>query len=67
MNHAITVGGLLLTLGAGAGALIACFGILDAFACGMSDAPSDNSSTSGCFIFGAGVVLLIGCIIGLGL
>lgn len=59
MNHSITVGGLLLTLGLIAGLLTVCIGALATFAGGMSDDPTAgaDASRTGCFIFIAGALL----------
>ena len=65
MNHAITIGGLLLTVGAFIGLLMAGFGGIIILANGMSDNTSDNSSGAGCVPLIAGIALTIGCIVGL--
>jgi hypothetical protein len=59
MNHAITVGGLLLTLGLIVGLATAAIGALMVFAGGMSDAPAEGSDASrkGCFIGLLGLAL----------
>jgi hypothetical protein len=62
MNHAITIGGLLFSIGAFVGLLMAAFGLLMVFAAGMSDASDDGTGGQGCVVFIIGVVLLIGCI-----
>jgi hypothetical protein len=65
VNHAITIGGLLLSIGAVGG--LACIGIgaLMLFAGGMSDAGDDGTATSGCAIAVAGVCVAAFCIAGL--
>ena len=61
MNHAITIGGLLGTVGLMAGLGAIGFGLLWMFAEGMSDAPSDNGK-GGCITMAAGAVLAAFCI-----
>lgn len=65
MNHAITVGGLLLTVGIMVGFFACAIGLLMAFAGGMSDAPAEGDATSkqGCIVFVCGLVLFVGCIV----
>lgn len=65
MNHAITIGGLLLTVGVIAGLAAAAIGLLMIFAGGMSDAPAagDEASKQGCIVALIGVVLLVGCLL----
>jgi hypothetical protein len=65
MNHAVTIGGLLLTLGAAAGLLAAGIGVIMFFAGAMSDDPyaADSTGKTGCVIFVIGAVALIGCIV----
>jgi hypothetical protein len=67
MNHAITVGGLLLSLGGLVGFLIAGFGALATFAGGMSDDVSagEDASRQGCFFLALGLVLMGASIWGL--
>ncbi len=59
MNHAITLGGLLLFLACVGGFVAAAFGALMTFAGGMSDAPAQGSAASsgGCLtaVIGAAV------------
>lgn len=64
MNHAITIGGLILALGMIVGLLTAAFGALMLFAGGMSDAPSegDAAGRQGCIVFLLGAALLVGCV-----
>jgi hypothetical protein len=59
MNHFITIGGLLSTLGIGLGILCALLGGLILFAEGMSDAPDTNGrgGFSGCGFIVVGLVL----------
>ena len=64
MSHAITIGGLLLSIGALVGLLAVGFGVLSLFANMMADAQVDNGK-SGCIITAVGLVLLIACIVGL--
>lgn len=67
MNHAITIGGLLLGIGALVGFLSLSFGALAIFAGGMSDSPSagDDASRTGCIALIAGAVLFALCFWGL--
>jgi hypothetical protein len=65
MNHAITVGGLLLSLGLLAGLLASLGGFMAVLAEGMSDAPSADNGKSGCAAIIVGLILMIGCAIGL--
>lgn len=65
MNHTITVGGLLLAVGVMGGLLAALFGALMFFAAGMSDAGDDGTGGKGCALFAGGLVVCIGCILGL--
>jgi hypothetical protein len=65
MNHTITFGGLLLGIGILGGLLAFCGGVLSVFAEGMSDAPSEDNGKSGCITAIVGLVLLVGCIVGL--
>lgn len=67
MNHAITIGGLLLSLGVLVGLAMTAFGALAIFAGGMSDAPEAGADTTrqGCMIALPGAMLLAMCIIGL--
>jgi hypothetical protein len=64
MNHAITVGGLLLSIGIVASTLAAAYGAFDAYGNMMADAAGDNGK-QGCTIFIVGIVGLVGCIAGL--
>lgn len=64
MNHAITIGELLLSLGVLIGLGVTAFGLLSAFANMMADAAGDNGK-EGCQVMLGGVALLIGCILGL--
>lgn len=67
MNHAITIGGLLLGIGALVGVLDLAFRALDLFAGGMSDSPSagDDASRTGCIALIGGAVLFALCVWGL--
>jgi hypothetical protein len=64
MNHAITVGGLLLSIGIVASTLATVYGAIDAYGNMMADAAGDNGK-QGCTIFIVGIVGLVGCIAGL--
>lgn len=61
MNHAITIGGLLLTIGCLGGLVAAGIGLLMIFAGMMSDA-GDDTSGPGCITFVVGVAVLVGCV-----
>jgi hypothetical protein len=65
MNHAITISGLLLSLGVLIGLAATGLGVLMVFAGGMSDAPAegDGASSIGCAVAGGGVALLVICLI----
>lgn len=67
MNHAITIGGLLLGIGMLVGFLALAFGALALFAGGMSDSPSagDDASRTGCIALVVGAVLFALCLWGL--
>jgi hypothetical protein len=65
MNHAITIGGLLLSVGALIGIGMFLFGGLMFFAAGMSDADDDGTAKQGCIVFALGAALTIGCLIGM--
>jgi hypothetical protein len=67
MNHAITIGGLLCTLGIIAGIALTGVGALAIFAGGMSDSPQAGADASkqGCIIAGVGLALLVGSVLGL--
>ena len=65
MNHAITIGGLLLGAIAFWGALMGAIGVLMFFAGMMSDAGDDGTSGRGAIIFFIGLALFIGGLIGL--
>jgi hypothetical protein len=65
MSHAVTIGELLLFLGAAAGLLTAGVGVLMFFAGMMSDASDDGTSGRGCAFLVGGAILLIGCVVGL--
>lgn len=60
MNHAITVGGLLLALGVLVGLIVSALGLLTIFAAGMSDAGDDGTGAVGCAVLVAGAALLAG-------
>jgi predicted outer membrane lipoprotein len=64
MNHAITLGGLLLSIGLLGGVLTCAFGVLSLFANMMADAQGDGGK-GGCIALIVGAVLVIGCGIGL--
>ena len=64
MGHAITVGDMLLSLGAIGGAFVSFGAGVAMLAQGMSDAP-DDSGPSGCIVLVAGLVAAISCIVGL--
>lgn len=63
MNHAITVGGLLLSVGAFVGLCIAAFGVLMLLAGGMSDAPDigDATGKNGCICIICGALVMVAC------
>lgn len=61
MNHAITIGGLLLSVGALVAVASIAFGAVEIFAQGMSDAPQENQG-AGCIFLVGGAALLIGCV-----
>lgn len=65
MNHAITLGGLLLFLGIIGGLVMIGFGVLKFFVGSMSDAPEagEAAGKQGCIIAAVGLVLLVGCIL----
>jgi hypothetical protein len=65
MHHAITIGGLLLSLGILGGALATVLGLLMLFAAGMSDAGDDGTGGKGCVIALVGIVLAIACLVGM--
>lgn len=67
MNHAITVGGLLLSLSILVGLVMVFIGALVIFAGGMSDAPTEGAAASkqGCFVFCLGAAFIVGGIWGL--
>jgi hypothetical protein len=67
MNHSITVGDILLTLGLVLGGLGMGLGALAAFAGGMSDAPEAGAEASkqGCIGFVVSAVVFGGCLYGL--
>jgi hypothetical protein len=67
MDHAITIGGLMLTIGCFVGLVVAVIGIFMFMAGGMSDAPQagDRAGESGCITFCIGAVILVGCILAL--
>jgi hypothetical protein len=64
MNHAVTIGGLLLSVGLLGGVLTLVFGVLSLFANMMADAQGDGGK-GGCITLAVGAVLVIGCGIGL--
>jgi acid phosphatase family membrane protein YuiD len=64
MNHSITIGGLLLSIGLLGGIGTICFAVLSLFANMMADAQGDNGK-SGCIALVVGAALTIGCVIGL--
>lgn len=67
MNHAITVGGLLLTLGIIGGLIGSAFGALMVFAGGMSDNPSagNDAAGTGCLVLLGGLAMASLCALGL--
>lgn len=65
MNHAITIGGLLLSIGCFGGVAAAGIGLLMVMAAGMSDAGDDGTGSSGWAVLIAGVVVAALCIAGL--
>ena len=65
MNHAITIGGLLLGLGIVGGALAAMLGALMVAAAGMSDAGDDGTGGTGCAILIGGLVVAALCVAGM--
>jgi hypothetical protein len=64
MHHAITVGGLLLSVGVIVGLIAAGLGLLMVFAAGMSDAGDDGTGGTGCAVLAGGVILTGLCIAG---
>jgi hypothetical protein len=66
MNHAITVGGMLLFLAFVVGLSSAAFGLLMIFAGGMSDAPGlgDTYARNGCVLSVVGAALVAISVIG---
>lgn len=65
MNHAITVGGLLLALGGVAGGIAVFFGGLMLAAASMSDAGDDGTGGKGCAVMAGGALLIAGCLMAL--
>lgn len=67
MNHSITIGGLLLGIGVVIGLGTLAFGFLRFIAGGMSDAPQlgDDEGKKGCATAIVGLVIVVGCLIGL--
>lgn len=67
MDHAITVAGLLLSIGVLVGLVLAALGFLAVMAGGMSDSPSagESAASTGCGLLLAGVAILVGSLIGL--
>jgi hypothetical protein len=65
MNHAITIGDLLLCFGALIGVVCAAIGILMFAAGGMSDAPElgDAAAKQGCVTALVGLTVLVGCML----
>jgi hypothetical protein len=64
MNHAITIGGLLLSVGALVGFVVLLAGVASAFGNMMADAAGDNGK-QGCILFIVGLVIFVVCLIGL--
>jgi hypothetical protein len=62
MNHAITIGGLLLSVCVFVGIVMAAVGALMVFAGGMSDAPASGEEFSGqgCRIVIVGIAIIGG-------
>lgn len=65
MDHAITLGGLLLFLAVIGGLVAAVFGTLMMFAGGMSDAGDDGTSGKGCVIAIIGAIIFGAALFGL--
>lgn len=65
MNHAITIGGLLLGIGAFVGFGCAALGVLMMFAAGMSDATDDGTGKSGCICLVCGILVAAACLLAL--
>ena len=66
MNHAITVGGLLFSVGILVGLLTMAFGVLSLFGNMMADAAGDQGK-SGCAIFLTGLAITVGSLVGMAL
>jgi hypothetical protein len=65
MNHPITLGGLLLSLGVIVGVPITASGFIWTFSEGMKPAPDAGDGWGGCLLALVGIVLTIGCSVGL--
>jgi hypothetical protein len=67
MNHAITLGGLLLFLAAAGGLVAIALGALTFFAGSMSDSPAagDAAGKQGCIILLVGLAVFVGSLWGL--
>lgn len=63
MNHAITIGGLLLSLGVLAGLLTLAAGTLMMFAASMSDAGDDGTGKNGCICMICGALIAVACVL----
>lgn len=59
MNHAITIGGLLLSIGALGGLITLAIGTLMMFAAGMSDAGDDGTGKQGCIVMVCGALVAV--------
>lgn len=66
MNHAVTLGEILVVIGCIVGLLAAALGALMFMAGGMSDSPSagDRAGKQGCIVAIVGIILLCASIYG---
>ena len=62
MNHAITIGTLVFTLGIGAGLLAMAFGVLSFFGNMMADTQGDGGK-QGCTFFVVGLAVVVAIVI----
>jgi hypothetical protein len=63
VNHSITIGELLLALGALAGLGTVAVGALMMFAAGMSDAGDDGTGKNGCLFMLCGALVAVACLL----